>query len=149
MTRRDFLSDSGGGLGSIAFAAMLGREKLSAADGPAKRADGGLHHAPKAKRVVHLFMDGGASHLDLFDYKPELVKRHCQPARFGETVEVIHDGLGPWLKPLWEFRPNGKSGRIFLGTAAPLDEVADHLAFVHNVVVKADVHSQCTLLPNL
>ena len=123
MTRRDFLWDSGGGLGGIALAALLGREKLSSADAPAKRADSGLHHAPKAKRVVQLFMAGGASHLDLFDYKPELVKRHGQPADFGETVEAFQDGLGPWLKPLWEFKPYGQSGRMLCETVAPLGDV--------------------------
>ena len=64
MNRRDFLFHSGGGLGGIALAALLGTDRLLA-DAPAKRADGGLHHKPKAKRVVQLFMAGGASHVDL------------------------------------------------------------------------------------
>ncbi len=93
-TRREFLSQAGGGLGALALAAMLGRDDALA--------QGKLHHPAKAKRVVHFFMAGAASHLDLFDYKPELVKRHGQPSDFGEHVEAFQDGLGPWLKPIWD-----------------------------------------------
>jgi Protein of unknown function (DUF1501) len=109
MDRRGFLFHSGGGLGSIALASLLGSERLLA-DTP-KRADGGLHHKPKAKRVVQLFMAGGASHVDLFDFKPELVKRDGKPSEFGEHVEAFQNGLGPWLKPVWEFKPYGKGGK--------------------------------------
>jgi len=69
-SRRDFLWQSGGGLGGIALASMLGRENAVGATG------GVIHHPPKAKRVVQLFMAGAASHIDLFDYKPALVKHH-------------------------------------------------------------------------
>ena len=70
------------------------------------------HHAPRAKRVVQLFMAGAASHIDLFDYKPELIKRHGQPSDFGEHVEAFQDGLGPWLRPVWEFKPYGQCGKM-------------------------------------
>ena len=52
-----------------------------------------------------------ASHIDLFDYKPELVKRHGQPSDFGEHVEAFQNGLGPWLKPVWDFKPYGQCGK--------------------------------------
>src|SRR4051794_27861228 len=112
MTRRDFLWHSGGGLGGIALATLLGRDGLLAADG--------LHHPAKAKRVVHLFMAGGASHIDLFDYKPELTRRHGQPADFGEPVEAFQNGLGPWLRPVWDFRPHGRCGKMLGEVVAPL-----------------------------
>src|SRR4051794_5042757 len=116
--RREFLWQSGGGLGGVALAALLGRDGLLAADRP--RPDGGLHHAPKAKRVVQLFMAGGASHIDLFDFKPELVRRHGRPADFGEKVEAFQDGLGPWLRPVFDFRPFGRSGKMLADVVAPL-----------------------------
>ena len=141
-SRRQFLWQSGGGLGGIALAALLSEHGLLAKDTPA----GIPHHKPKAKRVVQLFMAGGASHIDLFDFKPELVKRHGQPSDFGEHVEAFQNGLGPWLKPLWDFKPHGKSGRLLGEPVAPLGAVADELAFVHNVVGKTGVHSQGTLL---
>src|SRR5438045_9644713 len=124
MNRRRFLFNSGGGLGGIALASLLASDELLA-DSPAKRADGGLHHKPRAKRVVQLFMAGGASHVDLFDFKPELVQRHGQEANFGEHVEAFQNGLGPWLKPVWEFKPDGKCGKQRTEVVAPPGDVFD------------------------
>ena len=138
-TRREFLWQAGGGLGGIALAALLNEQNARAQ--PAKP-----HLPAKAKRVVHFFMAGAASHLDLFDYKPELVKRHGQPSDFGETVETFQDGLGPWLKPLWEFKAYGKSGKLLGEPVAALGSVIDDIAFVHNMVSKSGVHSTATLL---
>ena len=134
MHRRKFLLQAGGGLGALALTTML------------QGAEGGLHHKPKAKRVVQLFMAGGASHLDLFDFKPELLKQHGKPSNFGEHVEAFQNGLGPWLKPLWDFKPAGKCGKQLSEIVAPLASVVDEMAFVHNVVGKTGVHSQGTLL---
>jgi hypothetical protein len=92
MNRRDFLFQSGGGLGGLALTTLLGEAGLFASD---KRPDGGLHHKPKAKRVIQLFMAGAASHIDLFDFKPELIKQHGKPSDFGEHVEAFQNGLGP------------------------------------------------------
>ncbi len=145
MHRREFLWHSGGGLGGIALAALLGNDRLLA-DSPAKRSDGGVHHKPKAKRVVQLFMAGGASHVDLFDFKPDLIKHHGKEADFGEKVEAFQNGLGPWLKPLWEFKKYGQCGKELSEVVAPLGDVVDQMAFVHNMVGKTGVHSQGTLL---
>ena len=73
-SRRQFLTAAGGGFGALAFASML-----QGADG--KPALGNLkpHHAAKAKAVIFLFMEGGPSHVDLFDPKPELTKQHGNP----------------------------------------------------------------------
>jgi hypothetical protein len=145
ISRRDFLWQSGGGLGGLALAAMLGPDRALAADAPAP-ASRPLHHPAKAKRVVQFFMAGAASHLDLFDYKPELIKRHGQPSDFGEPVEAFQNGLGPWLRPLWDFHPYGQSGKMLSDVVAPLGGVVDDLAFVHNMVGKSGVHSAATLL---
>ncbi len=148
-SRREFLWRSGGGLGGIALASLLGGEGLLA---PGSRAaDIGLrsrppHHAPKAKRVIQLFMGGAASHLDLFDFKSELVKRDGQKSDFGEYVEAFQDGLGPWMKPVWEFKPYGQCGKLLSDVVSDLGNVADDLAFVHNMVGKTGVHSQATYL---
>lgn len=141
-SRREFLWQSGGGLGGLALAGLLQSEGLLGAEGmPA-----GLHHPAKAKRVVQLFMAGAASHVDLFDFKPELVKRHGQASDFGEPVEAFQNGLGPWLKPVWDFRPYGECGKAISDIVAPLGSVVDELAFIHNLVGKTGVHSQGTLL---
>ncbi|MFM8931055.1 MAG: DUF1501 domain-containing protein, partial [Gemmataceae bacterium] len=101
---------------------------------------------PKAKRVVQFFMAGAASHIDLFDYKPELDKRHGQPSDFGEKVETFQDGLGPWLKPVWKFKPYGSSGKLLSEPVASLGRVVDKMAFIHNMTGKTGVHSQATYL---
>jgi len=145
LTRREFLWQSGGGLGGIALASLLGRDNLLASAAP-QSAIRAPHFPPRAKRVIQLFMAGAASHLDLFDFKPELLKRHGQPSVFGEHVEAFQDGLGPWLRPLWEFKPYGQSGKQLSEVVSALGPVVDELAFVHNVVGKTGVHSQATYL---
>ena len=143
--RRDFLWQSGGGLGGIALAAMLGDEQARAGELPGILSDK-LHHPPKAKRVVQLFMAGAASHIDLFDFKPELVRRHGQPSDFGEHVEAFQNGLGPWKKPVWDFKPHGQSGKMLGEVVSDLGGVVDEIAWIHNLVGKTGVHSQGTLL---
>lgn len=129
------------------MAQLLGAERLLASDGvePMRlRPDGGVHHAPKAKRVVQFFMAGGASHLDLFDYKPALVREHGKPSDFGEPVEAFQDGLGPWKAPVWPFKPYGDCGKLLAEPVAALGAVADEMAFVHNMVSRSGVHSAGT-----
>ncbi|HMF13704.1 MAG TPA: DUF1501 domain-containing protein [Gemmataceae bacterium] len=142
MTRRDFLWQSGGGLGGVALASLLAGEARSERETERKLP----HIKPKAKRVVQLFMAGAASHIDLFDYKPELIKRHGQKSDFGEHVEAFQDGLGPWLRPIWEFKPYGKCGKLLSDVVADLGSVVDEIAFIHNMVGKTGVHSQATYL---
>ncbi len=145
--RREFLWQSAHGFGGLALAAMLQASESSAA---AATGSGAvlpqLHHPAKAKRVVQLFMSGAASHLDLWDYKPALHKHHGEAANFGEHVEAFQNGLGPWMKSPFPFRPYGQSGKMLSDVVAPLGEVVDELAFIHNVVGKTGVHSQATFL---
>ncbi|MBI3881451.1 MAG: DUF1501 domain-containing protein [Verrucomicrobia bacterium] len=148
-TRREFLWQSGGGLGGIALASLLGRQGLLAAEAPpasARPPVGSAHFPPKAKRVVHLFMAGAASHLDLWDFKPELVKHDGQASDFGEHVEAFQNGLGPWKKPVWDFKPHGQCGKMISEPVAALGSCVDDMAFIHNVVGKTGVHSSATLL---
>src|SRR5690349_12035078 len=82
LSRRQCLLEMGAGLGGIALMQLLADERAlgSSLEGTLQ---GGLHHAAKAKRVVQLFMNGGVSHIDTFDYKPALAKRHGQKVDFG------------------------------------------------------------------
>ena len=142
LNRRDFLWQSGGGLGGLALTVMLGREPLLAKG----VLSGTLHHPPKAKRVIQLFMGGAASHLDTFDYKPALIRHHGEKSDFGEHVEAFQNGLGPWMQSPFAFARHGQSGKHLSEAVAPLGEVVDNLAFVHNLVGKTGVHSQATYL---
>ena len=95
--RRNFLWRSGGGLGGIALSGMLGRDGVLANTKETLHPVG-LHHAPKAKRVIQLFMGGAASHVDLFDFKPELIKRHGEKWDPGETIELFQSSPEIWIK---------------------------------------------------
>src|SRR5581483_4328200 len=76
ITRRHFLKESQAGLGALALASLLSRDTKAADDPLAPRPP---HFPPKAKRVIYLHLTGSPPHLDLFDYKPELVKHNDQP----------------------------------------------------------------------
>ena len=142
MNRRRFLFESGGGLGGIALASLLGGDKLLAGD----RAIDVLHHPPKAKRVVQLFMSGAASHLDTFDYKPELIQRHGTPWDAGEAVELFQSTPGMTMASPWKFKPYGQCGKMMSDIVAPLGACVDDIAFIHSMVGKTGVHSQATYL---
>jgi hypothetical protein len=105
-----------------------------------------LHHPPKAKRVIQLFMSGAASHIDLWDHKPQLEKHHGEPSNFGEHVEAFQDGLGPWMKSPFAFRPHGQCGKMLSEVVEPMGKVVDDLTFIHNMVGKTGVHSTATFL---
>jgi len=143
LSRRDFLWQSGGGLGGLALASLLNSEAATDESG---RFGARPHHPARAKRVIQFFMSGAASHLDLFDYKPSLVKYAGKPSDFGEPVEAFQDGLGPWLKPVWDFRPYGQCGKLLGEPVAALGSVVDELAFIHNLTSTSGVHSNATLL---
>ena len=152
-TRRDFLLNNAQGFGGLALAALLMDDTTlgnKADTGIANPGTGGilkvLHHPPKAKRVVQLFMGGAASHIDLFDHKPALEKHHGEKSDFGEHVEAFQNGLGPWMKSPFKFNPYGETGKMLSDVVAPLGECVDDIAFVHNMVGKTGVHSQATYL---
>lgn len=139
MHRRDFLASFAG----LALADLLHRDGALAAPGVLGT---GLHHPPRAKRVIQLFMAGAASHVDLWDHKPLLNQKDGQPWDPGEKVELFQSTPGACFASPWAFRPYGESGKALSDIVAPLGAVVDDLAFVHNVVGKTGVHSQGTLL---
>ena len=91
-------------------------------------------------------MAGAASHIDLWDHKPQLEKHHGKKSDFGEHVEAFQNGLGPWMKSPFRFRPYGGSGKLISDAVAPLGDCVDDIAFIHNLVGKTGVHSQATYL---
>ena len=103
LDRREFLWRSGGGLGGLALASLLGADRAWAAPG---KFTGCLHHPPKAKRVVQFFMAGAASHLDLFDFKPGW------PTTFG-GVRALRNNIAQFHCPFAERIEKG--GAILLG----------------------------------
>jgi hypothetical protein len=133
VSRRQFLAQAGGGLGSLALAAMLDRDGGSRAAERAAPA-GGLvpnapHFEPRAKRVIYLFMHGGPSHVDLFDPKPELARRAGQPLpeSVGPVMTRRKVAQNPLLGPAMPFRPRGKSGLEISDFFPHLGQLADEL----------------------
>jgi hypothetical protein len=139
MTRRSFLGKSAGGIGSMALASLLS-DKLFAGQGLL----GAPHFAPKAKRVIFLFMAGGPSHIDLFDPKPklnemdgqkipqELLKDHQQFALIRGT---------PSLKGSpYTFNKHGQSGNVISELLPHLSKVADDLTIIRSMHTDTNVH---------
>jgi hypothetical protein len=155
LNRRDFLWNLGGGLGGIALAHLLGTSQLLA-DPPAgadpAEFNGGLHHKAKAKRVVQLFMSGAASQCDMYDYKPELIKRHGQPFDPGEKVELFQSDFqsdpGACLKSPWGWKQHGQSGKWMSDLVSQLATCVDDMAFIHSMVSKSNVHGPATFMQN-
>src|SRR5881397_196504 len=120
--RREFMWQLGGGLGGIALAWMLGKDKaLADAPHPRPELNGGLHHRARVRRVVQLFMNGGVSQMDTFDFKPELNRRHGQKFDPGGHVEAPTSVPGSVMKSPFGFKQHGDCGRW-------VSEVFPHLA---------------------
>jgi hypothetical protein len=148
--RRAFLRDAGTGLGGIALAALLAEQGLLASDdkGPLRpviRPEEPLaprkpHFAAKAKRVLTIFCSGAVSHVDTFDYKPELVKRDGQPLPGNEKLVTFQGENGNLAKPLWPFQPRGKSGKMVSNLLPNLAALADEMCFIHSMTAKSNTH---------
>ena len=144
LDRRHFLADAGTGLAGIALAALLAEASEKSPINPDIRPDAPLaarkpHFAAKAKRVLTIFCSGAVSHLDSFDYKPELVKRDGQPMP-GDKLVTFQGENGNLTKPLWKFQPRGKSGKMMSDLFPKLAEHADDLCFLHGMTAKSNTH---------
>lgn len=147
MTRRDWLFQSGGGLGGIALAQLLGEAK---ADAPRADLNGGIHHNAKVKRVIQLFMNGGVSQMDTFDYKPELDKRHGEKFDPGssERVEGVTSVPGNLMKSPFAFKQHGQCGRWVSSVFPHLAGCVDDMAFLLALQSKSNVHGPASFMMN-
>ncbi|MFT5129910.1 MAG: hypothetical protein ACI8W8_003539 [Rhodothermales bacterium] len=141
--RRDFLWNTGGGLGGIAMAHLLASD---AAGAPALA--GGLHHPAKARRVIQLFMTGGASPMDTFDYKPELARLHGQKLGPEEKPEGFTAMPGALMKSPFEFKQHGESGRWVSSVFPHQAKWVDEMAFLMAMASKTNVHGPGTYMMN-
>ena len=142
--RRDFLWELGGGLGGVALAAML--NEAQAATGPASR--NGLHHAAKAKAVIQIFCPGGLSHVDSWDYKPELTKRQGKPFDTDGKVQFFASKPGNCQGSYWPFRQHGQSGRWMSDLFPQLAGKVDEMAFIHSMQSKSALHGPAMFMAN-
>jgi hypothetical protein len=149
LTRRHFFGRTATGIGVAALASLL-NERLFAADRDVSLRTHGalpaLHFAPKAKRVIYLFMSGGPSHIDLFDYKPALFKHHGQelPAsvRMGQRVTGMTAGQKsfPCVAPMFKFARHGRCGAWVSELLPHTASVVDDIAIVKSLHTEAINH---------
>jgi hypothetical protein len=147
LSRRHFLWNSGGGLGAIALAWMLDRDKAQAMEvtAPSVRKP---HFPAKAKRIVQIFCAGGVSHLETFDYKPHLEKMH------GKSMEGRGENLGFFgqpgnlMKSLYEFKQHGKSGSWVSSLLPKIAGCVDDLCFIHSMFAKSNNHTPAAFQMN-
>ncbi len=154
-TRREFLWQAGAGFGAAAFASLLQADgffsQAATASDLRQRSPLALkppHFAPKAKSVIFLFMYGGPSHIDTFDYKPEMTGMD------GKTVDVKtfgrggHRSGGRIVEPRWKFHQHGQCGKwvstLFPHTAKHVDDIA----FIHSLTADSPIHGSAMLMMN-
>src|SRR5947209_15573583 len=151
--RREFLWRFGGGLGGIALAHLLGQHDLLGEAVPPKprpEFNGGLHHRAKIKRVVQLFLNGGVSQMDTFDYKPELIKRHGEKfdPGTGDKIEAATSVPGNLMKSPFDFQQHGQCGRWVSSVFPQLATCVDDIAFLMAMASKTNVHGPGSYMMN-
>ena len=137
LTRRDLLKGGGCGFGSLAMSAM------------AAGADGLLaHHAPKAKRVIFLFMHGGPSQVDTFDPKPELTKRDGQVMPFApaKNLDPTATRQAKFFGSPWKFKQYGQSGLPVSELFPNVAQHVDDLCVVRSMQSKGQSHGQAVCM---
>lgn len=145
MERRTFLSQIGGGFGGLALSHLLAKDALG---DPRAEFNGGLHHPAKVKRVIQLFMTGGASPMDTFDYKPELDRLHGQKLGPKEKPEGFVAMPGALMKSPFKFKQHGESGRWVSEVFPHQAKWVDEMAFLMAMASKTNVHGPATYMMN-
>ena len=161
-SRREFLMQSGGGMAGLALASMLHRDGVFAAEAGSQAAGPGgaqcsaqlpgafaakaPHFAPRATNVISLFMSGGPSQVDTFDYKPALTKYAGQSMEdlIGEKFAVRQGMPGPLMPSPFEFKQHGESGMYVSELFPHLARHVDEMAFIKSLYGSSNDHIQST-----
>jgi len=145
LTRRTLLSGGARGLGAMALGALVQREARASASRAGARSEL-PHFAPSAKRVIYLFMSGGPSHIDLFDYKPELREIHGQELpesiRRGQRLTTMTSGQTsfPCVAPMFEFHRYGEHGTWVSELLPYTAQIVDEITIVKSMWTEAINH---------
>ena len=152
-SRRDFLFQSGGGIGGLSLAYLLSQDGLlGASTGACDAKASGFnpyapkppHFAPRAKRVISLFMSGGVSHIDTFDPKPALEKYAGQPLTGKGEVVVRQGNPGPLMPSPFFFRKFGQCGMDVSSLFPLIAQHVDEMAFLRSVYGRSNDHVQAS-----
>jgi len=147
INRRHFFGRAATGIGALALGSLLNPSLFSAnAEDSREFPLGKPHFAPKAKRVIYLFMAGGPAQMDLLDYKPTLEKLHGtelpSSIRMGQRLTGMTSGQSsfPVVKSLFKFAPHGKSGAYVSELIPNIAEIVDDICVVKTVNTEAINH---------
>lgn len=153
VSRRDLLFQTGEGIGGLALAFLLGRDRMLGAplSGVAACAVGDVkdspflpkpsHFKPRAKSIISLFMCGGVSQVDTFDYKPQLERFHGKLLEGHGEVTVRQGYPGPLMKSPYAFKQYGQSGKWVSDLFPKVAGVVDNLAFIHSAQGRSVDHT--------
>lgn len=146
-SRRAFLETTGMGIGGLALAGLLNDEVNADVRTDSKNPliEKPTHFAPRAKNIIHLFMNGGPSHVDTFDYKPALEKLHGQQ---GPTHRKTERPTGTVMKSPWKFRPYGESGIFVSEIFDQVGECVDDICFINSMHAEVPNHEPSLMLMN-
>ena len=147
-SRRQLLQRAGAGFGSVGLASLLAEEGLLAnsADPLAAKQP---HFNGKAKSVIWLFINGGPSHVDTWDYKPELEKMDGKELEgFDKNTGFFANAVGPLMKSPFEFTPRGQCGKMVSSIFPKLGEHVDKMAFIHSGHTESNNHSPALFMMN-
>ena len=144
-TRRRLLQSTACGFGSLALAGLCDAEARAAVNPLSARQP---MFTPRTKRVIFIFMQGGPSHVDTFDYKPELEKHHGEKLHFKDARKMAKTGMTgeeTVMQSLWKFRRYGESGHWVSDLFPHIGRHVDDLCFVHSMHTNGVAHGPATL----
>lgn len=142
LSRREFFSRLGMGAGALALASLLGEEARADTRKSYTVQPKTPHFAPKVKRVIYLFQNGGPSQVDLFDPKPELSKRDGEKPGKDFVNDVDAKKTGNWLGSPFKFEKHGQSGMELAELLPELGKHADEIALIRSMVSEHENHEQ-------
>ncbi len=155
VARRDILLGAGGGFGQLVVAALFGRAPAIGASRAVARSGEAsgrtVHHRPRVRRVIQLFMNGGASPMDTFDYKPRLAELHGRRFDPGANAQLESVTGSPGFKVLkspFEFRRRGECGRWVSEVFPHVATQVDDIAFLLSMASKSNVHGLASYMQN-
>ncbi|MEW5979804.1 MAG: DUF1501 domain-containing protein [Acidobacteriota bacterium] len=153
LSKRQFLSSFGGGFASLILSHLLFEDLMLAVEPgspPRPELNGGLHHPAKVRRIIQLFMNGGVSQIDTFDYKPQLIKLSGQKFDPGPglRVESVTGTPGVVMKSPFEWKQHGQCGRWVSSVLPHMATCVDDLAFLMAMTTKTNVHGPAVYQQN-
>ena len=157
LNRRGFMKNAGFSTGALGLAQLLSRDGLFGSDDPTSftgkspirpaidpdnpYSSRDPHFETEAKQVLVIFCPGAVSHVDTFDYKPDLAKYHGQKPP-GMPAVTFEGPSGNIAKPFWDFKPRGECGKMISDLLPNLGELADDFCFIHSLHTQTSAHPQ-------